>query len=1341
MSTLHIHAGVKPGPQPVTLQLSWMHQFQFAGYYMALEKGFFRQAGFDVNIKEGTPDTDSIDEVLNGAAEFGVGGTETVYARLHGKPLTVLAVIFQHSPFGVMSLASSDIDTPQDLAGQRVMMMDRIAISDIRALLQREGVPQDAIMPVAHTFDIEALINGQVDAYTVYLSNEPFLMEQRGIAFRVMRPADYGVDFYGDMLFTTETMAMHQPAAVRDFRDACRQGWAYAMHHPEETAELIAQKYNPQKTHAHLLYEAKVLRQLMLPDLVPIGHINPGRFEKTAQILQDLGLIPDDIDIKQALSGFIFTHASHMPDTRMLMVTAAIMVTAAALFGLLVFINRRLRQAVFRRTRRIEDLNQQLRREIRQSEQVREILALSERRFRSIVQDQSELICRMQPDGTILFVNSALCRFFGKTHAQLIRHSCTPMILEEDVPRLWEAVNKMTPEHPVQVLEHRSFAADGTLRWLRWTGRGFFDDAGSLQEIQGVAQDITREKEAYEALLNSEARYRLVLENSGAEVAVYDDKGYVLFMNNLAAAAMGAEQGDAMVGRHINDLFPAPYAEKHFSAIRHVINAGCRRHVEGKTVIDGQLRDYDIIVVPFLMPGCSNRSALVVCRNITERKQAEQALRESERKYRNLVESAPDAIILYDAGGYVIECNEAACLLLQKSREDLLHSHIYNVTPPSRKPHADDQESTLHWMLDIDGVFTIQKDSENTIDVWRIGVPLVGDNGELHGVLTYTRDITFRKQAEEEQKRLNAKLSRLNSQLEQRIRERTRDLQESEARYRAVVEDQTEYIVRFRADGTITFVNEAACRFSGRTREELQGRSFFPMMQPEIRRELEELLHSLSPEKPAALTRHPWPLADGSVVWTEWINRALFDEDHRLVEYQAVGRDITEQQKTAEALQLAHNELEDRVRQRTAELAQTNESLRKEITERRQAEQEKEAYVQGLQTVVRIADRLIQCETLDALFRSAVELSRDELGLERCSIFLDMGNTVRGTYGVDSQGHTVNEQGHDMPKTPEWAACFEIQNAAVRWYSEKMDLREWNGRNMMTIGKGWVARTPICRADGRPIAVFFNDSAISGSPIDPVKQNVLNVLCSLLGDIIQRKRVEEALRKGEARLKQMYEDRRQLAQRLLDVQEEERRRLSALLHDHFGQMLTLSSMELDSLQLEDEPGRQKIQTIMKRMQSMLMNTRSLAASLRPPVLDDLGLASALESLAEEFSDTRNIRITVEIPGDLPVMSAEVQICLYRVVQEGLTNIARHAGPCSAQIKLQISDHRLRVDIRDDGNGLPDAYDIHHDGGIGLLGMRERLQRFNGSVVLQHGEHKGAWLHIEIPLDQVGNRKQ
>ncbi len=274
-------------PKPlehIAVQLRYVHQFQFAGFYAAIKQGYYKDAGLEVTLIEADLGKKTVDEVLSGNAQYGQTQTDLLYYRLQGQPLVALAAIFQHSPTVLMVRADSDIYSPHDLIGKRVMLeMGDNAISTL-AMLQNEGVELSDIEVVKQSYGINELVSGSVDAIGVYITNRPYLLNKAGIDYRILNPINYGIDFYGDTIFTTENEIKENPERVARFLEATLKGWQYAMDHPNEIIELLINQYDVKKSRGHLEYEAKTMETLLLPELIEVGHMNPGRWQRMAEI-------------------------------------------------------------------------------------------------------------------------------------------------------------------------------------------------------------------------------------------------------------------------------------------------------------------------------------------------------------------------------------------------------------------------------------------------------------------------------------------------------------------------------------------------------------------------------------------------------------------------------------------------------------------------------------------------------------------------------------------------------------------------------------------------------------------------------------------------------------------------------------------------------------------------------------------------------------------------------------------------------------------------------------------------------------------------------------------------
>lgn len=323
--------------ESVTLQLRWLHQFQFAGYYMALEKGYYRQAGLDVTLLEGGPQANRpIDEVLAGRADFGVTGSGVVIERMEGEPVVALAAIMQTSPIVWITRAEDGIRSPHDLVDHTVMLMPPPESAELLTVFLREGLPLDRVELTPSSYQLEDLLSGKVTAYDAYISNEPYFLKQQGVDYYLINPRDYGINFYGDVLVTSEQLARRQPELVERFRQASLRGWEYALSHMEETIDLIHSAYAPNKSLGHLRYEADTIRELVMPDLVQVGHMNPGRWQFIADSYRELGMARGEA----SLDGFLFQREQQVD----YVVALVVGVASLCLLGVVSFFLLRFRQ-------------------------------------------------------------------------------------------------------------------------------------------------------------------------------------------------------------------------------------------------------------------------------------------------------------------------------------------------------------------------------------------------------------------------------------------------------------------------------------------------------------------------------------------------------------------------------------------------------------------------------------------------------------------------------------------------------------------------------------------------------------------------------------------------------------------------------------------------------------------------------------------------------------------------------------------------------------------------------------------------------------------------------------
>ena len=273
----------------VSLQLKWKHQFQFAGYYAAIEKGFYRENGLEVEIREGGPSVDASATVAAGGADFGVCTNSLLLNKDQRTNNVVLAVIFQHSAAVILTPHRSGIRSVSELKGHS--LMDAPDSDDIAAMLKHEGVDYASLPRVTNDGNPRHLLNGAADAMVAYSTNEPYAFEKLGTPYLIFSPRAFGFDFYGDNLCTSKEQVAKHPERVEAFRAASLEGWQYALAHKEEIVDLIWRRYSTQKTRDALLFEAKQTELLIQPGLVPIGDQTIERWTAIANTYVGLGMV------------------------------------------------------------------------------------------------------------------------------------------------------------------------------------------------------------------------------------------------------------------------------------------------------------------------------------------------------------------------------------------------------------------------------------------------------------------------------------------------------------------------------------------------------------------------------------------------------------------------------------------------------------------------------------------------------------------------------------------------------------------------------------------------------------------------------------------------------------------------------------------------------------------------------------------------------------------------------------------------------------------------------------------------------------------------------------------
>ena len=572
-------------------------------------------------------------------------------------------------------------------------------------------------------------------------------------------------------------------------------------------------------------------------------------------------------------------------------------------------------------------------------------LAESEQRLNQFLAALPVGVAAICPDGEVAYTNQMAKELFGtdafdgtgeNTAAiyQIYRAGIDQIYQSDRIP-LVRALKGETV-----VVDDIEIRRDGIAIALEMRSIPVLDSQGNVTFAITAFHDISDRKQAEKALLESEQRYAALAKVAPVGIFRNDLQGNCLYGNERSFEMIGISAAEAMVTGWTKTLHPEDrdrVISTWINFVQQNIPFKCEYRFlrpDGSTIwVFGQAvteKDANGKVVGYVG----------TITDISDRKLAETALKESEAKYRRLAENLPSFVyrfVLHPDGS---------------------HEYIY-ISPGVRELYEYEAESIaknpkLPWEVthpeDVASLNETILISAQTLQPWKWEGRIIPPSGRTKWVQGISRpekqpngdiiwdgviiDITERKQAEQliadYQRTLEIQVQQRTAELAQEISDRKQieaALRQSEARYRAILEDQTELIARCKPDGTLTFVNEAFCRYFGLTREELIGHHYEPVIFESDREHVARLVNSISAENPV-VTIENRVISHEQVRWTQWIDRAIFDDAGCIVELQAVGRDITDLKQAEEELRQAKEAAEAANHAKSTFLATMSHELR-----------------------------------------------------------------------------------------------------------------------------------------------------------------------------------------------------------------------------------------------------------------------------------------------------------------------------------------------------------------------------------------------------------------------------
>jgi PAS domain S-box-containing protein len=499
----------------VVLQLRWDHQFQFSGYYQALWQGYYEEAGLDVEIRSGFDENRQVlkptQEVLSGNADFGIGTSDILLDMGEGN-LKIISSLFQKSPTEFYLLRETPFAGLADIntlsAARRYD--DTLDIELQAMMISRGIVPdpsrlRDASMSVA----FNDLLTGRFNMIPSYLGTMDYYAQKAGVDVKIIRPIDYGIDFYGDSLFTSTRLTTENPELVERFRKASLKGWTYALQHSDETSDMIAERLPRQdmsaKEHAaYNRFQAGIVTELMLYPVVEIGNLNPLRWDHMQQTLKELGFIATVHPIET----LIFDYGAILEERRVSetekrqgqIVSFVILLVILMVLFLIV------------RNRELGD-------EISERQKAEATLSRSNARHQSIFDNAVLAIIMTDQNGVILQANGTWARMTGYPLDELLGLNILDLVAPNSRDQGKKELAALTEGQLDKIEFERAYIRkDGDVLHGRVFMTRIKDPQTGEMVNLGMVEDITHALMEEEAVLRSETRFRAIVDDIAAEI-------------------------------------------------------------------------------------------------------------------------------------------------------------------------------------------------------------------------------------------------------------------------------------------------------------------------------------------------------------------------------------------------------------------------------------------------------------------------------------------------------------------------------------------------------------------------------------------------------------------------------------------------------------------------------------------------------------------------------------------------------------------------------------------------------------------------------------------------------
>jgi PAS domain S-box-containing protein len=867
-----------------------------------------------------------------------------------------------------------------------------------------------------------------------------------------------------------------------------------------------------------------------------------------------------------------------------------------------------------------------------------------------------------------------------------------------------------------------------------------------ITERKRVEKKLQR---AYGELKESEERFRTIFETAQDFIALKDRDCKFTYVNPAMERVFGIS-ASKLIGKTSVALFGKGKSARIIEEDLRVLS-GEIINEEHPSPVKGSSAIHNIIKVPIRNSAGEIIGLCNIGRDITERKQMEEALRESEEKYRSLVESSEDSIYLVDSKcNYIFLNNRHLARLGVQSSEIIGKGYSEFHNPEESKGFAQRIKTVLKTGQSLSYEYRSQRD--NRYFIRTLSPVKTPDGGVIKAITVTSKDITERKRAEEM-------------------------LRESEAKYRNLFEHTKDAV--FVADaqtGIIIDANMAACNMLDMPREKIIGMHQSQLHPPAEVERYQQIFRN-HVENKVAITEELFVQRPDSKRIPVDISASVMELAGKSI-IQGSFRDITERKQAEELLQKERDnfysilerapygvmvlEADGKFSFVNAEFTNisgyTLEDIRPASKWMHRAYPDQHYRNMVKETWKNDYTQSKDEETFRKRFGRTFSRAFTVICKDGAAKDIEFRTAFIGDEGTMFMLSDITERQRMLAlletAAAEWRTTFDAINDAVCLLDPYGKIIRCNNAMLRLLGKSFsqimnhhcwevihgVSEAPqscpiarVGKTHQRESEVMFKDARWINISVDPLLDEDGDLIGSvhIMSDITDRMRIQNELQDSREQL-------RNLTVHLESVREQERTNIAREIHDELAQTLTALKMDLSWLdhRLPRDPQSlsEKTKSMNNLIDSTLQTVKRISAELRPGILDDLGLVAAIEWQAEEFQNRTGISCNVTVdPQDLTV-DQDLSTAIFRIFQETLTNVARHAHATNVAVGLKERAERLTLRVRDNGTGIKEEQ-IFDPKSFGLIGIRERVYPWGGKFSIKGIPGKGTTVVVNVRLGQ------